>query len=270
MPIPVICGCTAKLKIADGLMGQNVKCPKCKKVLPVSEPKPDHPYYNLYAAGPPNGAKAAPSGPTLTTEQVLSQSPLTAEQRGRVELELDGDERLLWAGRPDRQIAFRRGWIIASAWFFMTLMAVIVLIVLNVSMDEFGVMGNLLVILVILITIAGGVATPYYKAWLADKQFYTVSNKRATIWGCNKFGKVLPPSHFNGAELHGFYFKPAAYWGEGVGELIFGSKTVTQRRGKETFQVTYTWGFFMLRNAKEVEKIIRHNLVDPVLDKAYE
>ncbi len=226
-----------------------------------------HPYYDLFAAGPSNGAASID---LLSPDEVWAKSSLKEEERDRVKSELDDKERILWTGRPDAGIAFKRGWILASAWFFMTIMAIVLLIILNISMPEFGLMGNLLVILVGLVTIAGGIATPYYKRWLAEKQFYTVSDKRATIWGCTKFGKILPPCHFEPAELHRMYITPSQFGGEDAGDLIFGSRTVTRGTGKDATTVTYTWGFFMLRGAKEAEKIIREVLVTPLLDKAYE
>jgi hypothetical protein len=269
MPIPVICGCKAKLKVADGLLGQKIKCPKCSKTVPVAEPKPDSPYYALYTAAP-ESAPSAPSGPALTTEQVLAQSPLTEKEREKVQDELDSGERVLWAGKPDLKIAFMRGWIPASGFLFFGLILMIFLIMSFVTTMNLGALITVLLVLALLIVVGLGVATPYYKKWLAEKMFYTVSNKRATIWGCTRFGALLPPSHFEPAELHGFFFHASPYWGEDVGDIIFGSKTVTRGKGKDAYQVTYTWGFFMVREGKKVDKIIREALVDPLLDKAYE
>src|SRR5579871_3506362 len=97
MPIPVICACSAKLKVGDHLEGKHVKCPKCGALIQV---------------GGAEGGPAAAPAPAPTSEAVLQRSPLSDAEREAVEGELKEDERLVWAGKPDARAAFLRGLIV--------------------------------------------------------------------------------------------------------------------------------------------------------------
>lgn len=270
MPIPVLCACKAKLKVADHLLGGKIKCPQCGKGQTVREPDPDHPYYHLYVAAPPPGPTAAHlSFPP--PEQVLNESPLSEDERARLENELEDKERLLWTGRPDPKFAFRRGWLLAAAAYGGAVMMLIMVIVFAfvvpfadkwIPILIFSVIGGILFI--------AGTCYPFYRRWLTAKVFYSITGKRATIWGCNWFGRTGGPAHFSPAELHGIRREPVKSWGPQAGDLIFGSRTVARHSREGTTYITYRWGFLMLHNAVEPEKIIREVLVDPLLDRVYE
>src|SRR5262245_25877213 len=114
MPIPVICSCTAKLKVGDHLQGQHIKCPKCGSVIPVGSVNGSAP---APAPSPP-AARAAPATPAVSPKQVLEESRLVPEERERLEGELKRDERLLWAGKPVERLVFLRAWGISAGFFF--------------------------------------------------------------------------------------------------------------------------------------------------------
>src|SRR5829696_855722 len=89
MPIPIICPCSARIKAGDHLQGKHVKCPKCGGSLAVGGAN------GVHGAAPVIAAKA--EAPLPTTVQVLRDSGLEAEERERLEAELDIGEGLLWA-----------------------------------------------------------------------------------------------------------------------------------------------------------------------------
>src|SRR5260370_42473107 len=103
MPIPVVCACSAKLKVADHLLDLDVRCPKCGSVRAAAARSPGSPYYHLYAATPrgptpprPEALVELPDAPPASPEEVLAQSPLS-----------DAEKRTLAAGLGD---ALRLGW----------------------------------------------------------------------------------------------------------------------------------------------------------------
>src|SRR5260370_28987257 len=108
MPIPVVCACSAKLKVADHLLDLDVRCPKGGSVGAAAAPAPGSPYYHLYAATPrgptpprPEALVELPDAPPASPEEVLAQSPLSDAEKRTLAAELEDDERLVWAGKPD-------------------------------------------------------------------------------------------------------------------------------------------------------------------------
>jgi hypothetical protein len=258
MPIPIICSCSAKLKVADHLRGQHIQCPKCGTVHPV---------------GAANGAPApAPALPPKTTEAVLQQSPLSDPERDALESELDRGERLVWAGKPDARTAFLRGWLLTGGLGFA---AVVVLVILIVVATTVGLKGSGGVITAVLLgvfflgLIGLGVAAPYLNRWRMGKTFYAFTTKRALAWDCGWVGKVAL-NVYEPADMATLSRQNLTRGDDGVGNLIFGVKVQTKKTREGTVRRYRRYGFFLVPRAAEVEKMLREVLVDPFLDKLYE
>src|SRR5581483_2396564 len=98
MPIPVLCPCTAKLRVGDHLRGKQIQCPKCGTV---------------YAMGPgggvargkaplasPGGGPAGAPTPSTNPAQIIAASGFSSAEEDRLQTNLESDETLLWAGKP--------------------------------------------------------------------------------------------------------------------------------------------------------------------------
>src|SRR5215470_11666317 len=112
MPVPLICPCSAKLRIADRLKGMYIKCPRCGA---------------FHAVGSANGHAPAPARdepeerPTkelaaATTDEVLAASALSEPERDALLDVLEEGEQVVWADKPDAAAAFRFGWFFGAAF----------------------------------------------------------------------------------------------------------------------------------------------------------
>jgi hypothetical protein len=261
MPIPVICACSAKLKVGDHLKGKHIKCPKCGALIPVG-------------ASEGGAPAAAPAPPAATTEAVLQQSPLSEQERDAVEEELDKDERLVWAGKPDSRAAFLRGFVITGGLGFGAVVVLVILIVVAATVGFSGTGGTIalvFLVLFILALIGGGIAFPYLNRWRMGKTFYAFTTKRALAWNCTWGGQIVRNS-YEPADMAKLHRQNLTYTSsdDGVGNLIFGAKVRTRQTAQGTVNIISRYGFFLVPRAGEVEKLLRETLVDPFMDKLYE
>jgi hypothetical protein len=253
MPIPVVCACSARLKVGDHLRGQHVRCPKCGV---------------LIAVGPANGS-AGPAGPT----PVLKPGGLSPEERSRLEAQLQPGERLLWADKPVTRMAFLRGWLVAAGFFFGATVAFTILgILIGQGMTHDtngfvfagvpGVLGAGL--------LAVGIAWPRLARRRAERTVYALTDRRGLAWAPPLLGSVRLSVH-GPAELSGVQCLPLTGGPDAVGHLIFRAEAVT-RKTKEGRQITGSIrliGFFYVRRAAEVERLMRERLIDPFTDRLY-
>ncbi len=269
MPIPVICSCSAKLKVGDHLQGQHIKCPKCGSVIPVGTANGSAP---VPAAPPPAPRATPPAPPAASTKQVLEESGLSPEERERLEAELERDERLLWAGKPVERFVFLRAWGISVGFFFGVVVVVVIMILTanhGLAKDFMGVLTMLFLGTVALGFAGAGAGWPFLQRWYARKTTYAVTTKRALIWGRTRFGKATFGA-YDPADLAKFYRVDVSKGSDPIGHLIFGTQ-VTRRKTKDGIVETHhRYGFFLIRRAAEVERMIRDHLVDPLLDKLYD
>ncbi len=259
MPIPVVCSCSAKLKVGDHLKGKHIKCPKCGALVPV---------------GVANGTPAAPAPAKAppTTKEVLEHSPLSEAERDTLEGELDKDERLVWAGRPDPRAAFLRGivYTVALGVVAFILLVIVIIMMSVVGFKDTG--GTVVFVLIGLLGLAaagGAAAAPYAHRWRMGKVFYAFTTKRALVWGCTWAGKtflnVYGPSDMAQLSLQG-----GGGDADAVGSVIFGVRVKTTQTRQGTVRTAYGYGFFLVPRAAEVEKLLRETLLNPYLDKLYE
>src|SRR3954453_7469017 len=116
MPIPVVCHCSARLKVGDDLRGKHVRCPRCGAVLPVG----------------------APAGTTSLGDQ----------ERERLEAELRSGERLLWADKPVVAVGATRSWLFAIPFIFGAFFTLVICVILLASGMVADFLGLILVGLV--------------------------------------------------------------------------------------------------------------------------
>ncbi len=258
MPIPVVCSCSAKLKVGDHLKGKHIKCPKCGSLIPVG-----------VATGTP--AAAAPAPPP-STKAVLEQSSLSESERDALEGELDKGERLVWADKPDARTAFLRGFIVTAALgsvaFVLILITIIMLVTVGTK-DTGGVVVFLILGAIGLAAAGGAAAAPYLNRWRMRKVFYAFTTKRALVWDCSWSGKVTL-STYDPADLAKTYRQTLSRQDDGVGSVVFGVTVRTRQTARGTVQTYTRHGFMLIPRAATVEKLLRATLIDPFLDKLYE
>jgi hypothetical protein len=258
MPIPVICSCGGKMRVADNLAGKHVKCPKCGTLLAVTT-----------AGGAPVAAAPAPAPPPpppADTKTVLAGSSLSETERDRVEDVLESEERLVWADKPLPEAAFRRGWLISLGFFASALVMLIITVVLLVVEKGGDLWFAAIPGLGGLALVGVGVANPYMARYRAERTSYAFTNKRAMVWECNLMGKIdlliYPPAIVSGM------YRPAFARRDGPGDIMFGNQVQRDRRG--AVRRIKRHGFFFLRNPDQVEKLMREQLITPFTDKLYE
>jgi len=257
MPIPLICPCSAKLRVADHLQGQHIKCPRCGA---------------LHAVGAANGEAASttgapPSEPApADTETVLSRSPLAAGERDQLRDLLDEGEQVVWADKPDADAAFRFGWIFAGFFGVVAFVLLLVLVGVLVSggSDGFLIVFALFLGVLVLGLAGAGVAAPFFQRWRYGKTFYAFTDRRALAWTCDLLGrtrlKTYPPAALGSIRCMAR--------DEGLGSLMFGAQEIKRKDGQVAGVIFH--GFFYIKNARSVEKLMRQRLVDPFMDKLYE
>jgi hypothetical protein len=260
MPIPVVCACSAKLKVGDHLKGKHVKCPKCGAVLPV---------------GGANGSAAAAAAPPAappTTAAVLRQSDLSDREQELLESRLERGERVVWAGKPAERVAFLRAWLLTFAWLFAAGVIITILVLMGQDGGFRGAVG--LVILIALGAVAAGFlglafGWPFWARRRARRTFYAITTQRALGWYCGLVGRVSLMV-FEPAAVAGVHRLAITGGPDGVGHLIFGARVITRRVGDGTYQRIERYGFFNVPRAAEVERVLRETLVDPFLEKVYD
>jgi hypothetical protein len=217
-------------------------------------------------AGPPAAAPPAAAAP-------LGQGALSDHERELLEAQLEKGERVVWADKPDERAAFLRGWIVSVAWLFGAAFVTTIVVILAVQGVFSGVVGVL--VLAVLGAVAAGligltVGWPFWARRRARRTFYAFTNHRALGWFCGLLGRVQLMV-FEPAALAGVHLQYVTGGPDAVGDLVFGARTVTRRvAGGGSHQYVERYGFFLVRRAPEVEKLLRQTLVDPFLEKVYD
>jgi hypothetical protein len=265
MPIPVVCSCSAKLKVGDHLQGKHIKCPKCGAVLVVGD--------NGGAAAPAHAAApAAPAAPS--TAEALQGSELSEPERDRLEAALERGERLVWAGKPVARVAFIRGWVVAVGWFFAAGVCLVILVLLlgrGVLHDGGGVFFAAIPGACAAGFLALSLVWPFLARRRAARTVYAFSNRRALAWESSLLGRVRHVV-YDPAELTGLQRLAVTGGADAVGNLIFAARAVVRKtsKGREYTGAVRFLGFFHVRRAAEVEQLMREELIDPFLEQVYD
>jgi hypothetical protein len=256
MPIPVICPCSAKLRVGDHLQGKQVKCPKCNSLIVVG---------SANGAGP-NGPPPPPAASGPTAEQVFAESGFSEQERERLEDALEEGERLVWAGKPVPRMAFLYGWFFGGFFFFAAFICLVAIAIL--IGNHVGATGVVVCALLAVVFIAAGVAVPFVNRRRYERIAYAFTNRRALAWDADFLGRITPKV-YGPAELT--KMQATGTTAAGAGSLLFGRRVVTRNtaQGKTPVAVV-PYGFFYIPNAAEVERLLREQLIDPFTDKLYE
>ena len=110
MPIPVICSCTAKLRVGDHLRGQQIQCPQCGSIHAISKK-------GVVSEGKPADA-TPPEEEIPDFDDVMEASEFTEAEEDRLDDTLEKGEKLLWAGKPVRFYPIMIGCMIAAGLIF--------------------------------------------------------------------------------------------------------------------------------------------------------
>src|SRR5262249_42094989 len=151
--------------------------------------------------GTPAGA-AAPEPFPPTSETVLAGSTLSREEREQVAAQLQRDERLVWADKPDARVAFFRGCIFAVAFVFPAAVVGGILVLLGTSG---GALMGVLLGLIAAGFLVCAFALPLVLRWRTGRSFYAFTTKRVLAWPCDWLGRarlvVYEPSTVSGVQL---------------------------------------------------------------------
>jgi hypothetical protein len=262
MPIPVICPCSAKLRVADHLRGLHIKCPRCGAFHAVKAVNGHAATAHPGASQDEDPCEQAPA----TTEAVLSASVLSEEERETLLDVLEKGEQVVWADKPDANAAFRFAWIFtAGLGLFAFLFLVIVVCMLTLGRADIVMYGIAVVLVLLALAMAAvAVAAPFVQRWRFSQAVYAVTNQRALTWKCDFLGRIKLQA-YSPASLGSMRLLGGA---SGMGSLWFGTQQIKQKSGRVTGIVIH--GFFYIQNAAAVEKLIRERLIDPFMDKVYD
>jgi hypothetical protein len=258
------------MEAADDLAGQSVKCPQCAAA--VSLPAAD-----------------SAANETARVEDCIEAGPIPADLKQRVVAELGTKEQLVWMGRPDGAIVFRRslGYLVVGG-----------LVALISALWLLGAMFSKPVPPAPPVAKAGKqavktppppVATktnpwapagflvgsicfslvPVVRWKLAQRQCYALTNRRALVFKQGLFG----PTFESYSPLEVSAMRRSDSWVfKGGGDLIFRSVTVirssySQRTGTSRSVRTTHYGFLAIANVRQIERLVRETLIDRFVDR---
>jgi hypothetical protein len=247
MPVPILCPCSAKLRVADHLKGQAIQCPKCQAI------------HDVPAADKPVRKRAAAQAPEL--EEVLQASGYSPAERQRLEQELEEGESLLWAGKPDARAALLAGMGPAAGGLFLAIILGIFLIVFRINghgPQEITLpMGAAAIVALIV-----GAACPVLNRYRYAQSAYALTNRRALAWARDIY--LAPYFMAYGPEdlaaLKRSDWSPLT---RGVGQLLFAREV----REVGQLKVVRYHGFFYVRDAATLERLLHEQLIDPHADR---
>jgi phage FluMu protein Com len=250
MPIPILCPCTAKLRVSDHLRGQRVQCPKCQTVHHVATPTAD--------AGPTPIRKPA---------DIYQEAGLSASQQARLEQELEKGERLVWAGKPVMRSVMLVNFLIGGGALLLAIMLVTIALVAgrdspNGPSLELLIFGGALTI--------GGIVWPFYQRYRFGSFVYAITDKRALVWDANFFG-VSKFLAYGSADVAGLKRGRAGKDENATGNLVFGEIAIFPwqdlRKKPGSGRAV---GFLHVKNPHGVERILREYLIDAYADRLYQ
>jgi hypothetical protein len=241
---------------------------------------------NIKAAPGANGSKRRPVVNKTMTEQdvkdaadrtseVFDASNLAPHLKKMVEDELSKGERLVWLGQPDPKIVVVKSLpfaiLLFLTFFVCGLGSLVICYFMNRQTAELKQVMPLIVGICTIFMLIGIVAglNPLRKYWIARRTCYTLTSRRAIVWGSSLLGQQSMVV-YSPAMLVRMRRKDSFIFKDGAGDVIFRTHTViiTQRgRRGSTFASEIRYGFIAIRRAREVEVLVRETLVDPLVDK---
>jgi hypothetical protein len=246
MPIPILCPCTAKLRVRDGLAGLEVQCPKCQAV------------HAVPGEGPSNGRAEPPDDAGL----VLTKSGFSASERGRLEQELEEGERLLWAAKPDTRAPYLLG-LVAAAGCLVFASVLLVIAVLSRVQGLGGIGVTVVLGVLALVPLVVGAAFPFLNRLRYQRTAYALTDRRALVWDCDWMAR--PRFKDYGPEDLASYAKwQFSQRADAVGHLVF-AREVTGEVGRG--KLIRSHGFFYVAGVPQLERLLREEILDAYTDR---
>jgi hypothetical protein len=208
-----------------------------------------------------------------------------------LEKELHRGERVVWAGKPDAGLAFRKGLQVMGVLIVAFLFGVGMIYLAHRMMTDkdkevpemgwwfMGILAGLSVA-----ALVSGIFYPFHLRWRYRRNFYVITDRRAIVFAANFIGWLRPETYMP-ADLQ--YVRRKDIGKDGAADLVFKTKTVTygvsggsgppelkrnavgqrvierkkQEGGQQSVDVDY--GFLKLRDADRVQQILTETLVAP-------
>lgn len=256
MPIPVICTCTAKLRIADMLRGKQIQCPKCGTVHAISAK-------GTAAVVEGTPGKSAPAAPPKL-DALLEEAGISEKEQEKLEDELEKGEVVWWAGKPDGKVAHSVGWLYACGPFFLAVVLGIVVTVMSL-----GPMNDLMIQiplgLAAVLALVAGCMLPFWNRKRFSLAMYAITNRRALAWDPSFFLQVRFQA-YDSADVARVRRQNVPFGkANNVGNLVFAAEV-----SRKNQRVVRRHGFFFIRDVAKVEKTLRQQLIDPYMDRLLE
>lgn len=264
---PATCACGAALQATDNQAGRSLKCPQCEATLVV----------------PSRAAARTATGPQPCQED----SDVPADLKAKILAELGSNEHLVWIAQPVAALVFRRslgylvgGGLVAALTLLWLVIGFIGSSAASAPAGKKAVgmqrapahptipgIGTFPIIL--LVGAACCMAVPLYRWKMAQRSCYALTNRRALVLRPSLFG----PNRESYPPMEVMRMRRGDSWLlAGGGDLIFRSVTTvttsrSSRTGSSRSVSTTHYGFLDIARVKEVEKLVRETLIDPLADR---
>ena len=215
-----------------------------------------------------------PASAKKRTRKELDAAGLDGGWQERIEDELTPSEAVLWAGRSSAQAMGAAAWVVS--WMMIGGGTLAGSIIGGMALADFRLIGA--GFLAIALTLLGGLFVwallyPGYQRWLAGKTCYVVTTRKALVWYPSWNGTpgltIYEPKELAGVHT------VESYWCKGTGDVVFDKTvtvTVTRRKHGGTDRTTSVahHGFLRIEEPRDIERLIRRELVDPMIEAAAE
>jgi hypothetical protein len=205
--------------------------------------------------------------------ELFDNSSLPVALDVRVRAELRDGERLLWVGQPRPRRWARQAIPVVLFGIPWTAFAVFWMAVTSASLLVFGELSNIggvfrgfwaffacfpLFGLLFVVIGLGMLSSPYWRWRQAKRTCYALTDRRVILWQAGMFGSVEVRSR--GPEALGKVCRTE--YADGCGDLVF-EEVVSIGRDSDGDRTTSTTrhGFMAIRNAREVEELLRKALL---------
>ena len=268
MPVPVVCSCSAKIRVPDHLAGQRVQCPKCRTVLAVPGGAADAPAPAKPPAKKSRGKSAPAPAPVRDIDEILAESKFTDAESDRLRDALEPGERLVWAGKTATGLHLSAVRPMATAAGGVVMSIVILIAILLIGAEDKGIEKIRMMALIPfgLIGIAAVVAvilTPLYFLRRERRSAYALTDRRVLIWDVDPLLReqfhALDPVDI--AQFSRYAWKDDA---DSTGSIVFARKRFLSIGPK---RYSRPIGFLYIRGFVGVERLLREHLIDPYTDR---
>jgi hypothetical protein len=263
MPVPVYCGCSAKLRVADHLLGLQIQCPKCKTV---------HDVPGGTQRGGQNGSHASARSvpaplPIGDMDDILEEAKFTEAESDRLRDELEDGERLIWAGKtaPGLHMSAVRPMASAAGGIVLSIIIVTAIFIITASdraLGDFRWKAAIPFILMGIGAVVALAAMPFYFRFREGAGAYALTDRRVLIWDRDPF--LRPGFHSLAPEDVADFSRHGEADDDKVGSLIVARITflrILKRRWRRPL------GFLYIRGCATLERQLREHLINPHMDR---